>query len=309
MKKLICLIIPLLFIFLFGCDTNVLEPIADDSSYEADLEEAKMALDDGNYDKSINLMLNHYDSSHPDPEATRVLSSAYMGKAGVDLTYIIEFSDAEDKDGYDVISDALALETTSDMIPQVLTAAGLMEYDASESDKSRYIDQGSIEDMLYAMNEAKTILQNLINYFNENNQIPEDDDIVKIGMASALDFIMKVSKAVMTVTGTNAPINKSAYNQVFPPDERNFLLNNFETYLSHNQEIIGDLIDDLINVRKAITVMIDVIGADEDITEDFDEFMREILGLDNFTPITDETIREYLTASQIMEFIRDELIN
>lgn len=308
MKKLIYMILPLLFIFSYGCDSNVMEPVADDSSQAADMEEAKMALDDGNYDKSIRLAQNHYDPANPDPEAGRILSSAYMGKAGVDLTYIIEFSGAENQESYDVIANALAHKTTSNMTPQMISAAAALEFEEIQIDEPRFIDQASIADLLNAMNEAKTILQDLADSFSKNNLSPEDDDIVKLGMASALDFILKVSEAVTKITGTNAPINKEAYNLVFSADV-NSLLIDLQSYLALHPGITDSLIDDLINVKNAIVVMIDLIGADEDITQDFDQFIREILRLDNFTPVTDTVIREHLTASRIVEFIGTELID
>lgn len=308
MKKLIYMILPLLFIFSYGCDSNVMEPVADDSSQAADIEAAKMALDDGNYDKSIRLAQNHYDPANPDPEAGRILSSAYMGKAGVDLTYIIEFSGAENQESYDVIANALAHKTTSNMTPQMISGAAALEFEEIQIDEPRFIDQASIADLLNAMNEAKTILQDLADSFSKNNLSPEDDDIVKLGMASALDFILKVSEAVTKITGTNAPINKEAYNLVFSADV-NSLLIDLQSYLALHPGITGILIDDLINVKNAIVVMIDLIGADEDITQDFDQFIREILGLDNFTPVTDTVIREHLTASRIVEFIGTELID
>jgi len=309
MKKLIYFFIPIFFLVFYGCDSNVMEPVADDSSYEADLEAARIALDDGRYDKSINKLIGHYDFVEPDPEAARILSSAYMGKGGVDLTYIIELSGAEGQDSYDVIANALTLGTTSDMFPQQGSDAAALNAYAAASPGARFIDQTRVAGMLDAIREAKQFLLDLSFYYRENNLSPENDDVVKMGMASAFDFIMKVSKAVMTITGTNAPINKTAYAGVFPPGERDSLLLSLQTYLSDNPEMTQALAEDLINVNTAIGVMIDAIGMDEDITEDLDQFLRDILGLADYVMITEETIRVYLTSTQIIQFIRGELIN
>lgn len=309
MKKAVYFFILLFMFFSYGCDTNVMEPVADDSSYEAALEESRMALDKGRYDKAINRLINHYDFLEPDPEAARILSSAYMGKGGVDLTYIIELSGTEDQDSYDVIANALTPGTTSDMFPrQGGEAASLSAY-AAAAPGARFIDQTRVADMLDAMREAKQFLLDLSFYYRENNLSPENDDIVKLGMASAFSFIMKVAEAVTEITGTNAPINKLAYTGVFPPVERDSLLNSLESYLSDNPEITEALVEDLINVHNAIGVMVDEIGMDEDITEDFDQFLRDILGLADYVMITEETIRVYLTSTQIMQFVRDELVN
>lgn len=309
MKKPVYFFILLFLFFSYGCDTNVTEPVADDSSYEADLEEARMALDNGRYDKAINRLINHYDFIEPDPEAARILSSAYMGKAGVDLTYIIELSGTEDQDGYDVIANALTPGTTSDMFPQQGGGAASFSAYAAAGPGARFIDQTRVADMLDAIGEAKQFLLDLSFYYRENNLSPENDDIVKLGMASAFSFIMKVAEAVTEITGTNAPINKPAYSGVFPPEERLSLLNSLEAYLSDHPEITEALAEDLINVHNAIGVMVAEIGMDEDITEDFDQFLRDILGLADYVMITEETIRVYLTSTQIMQFVRDELLN
>ncbi len=309
MKKLVYFFILLFMFFSYGCDTNVMEPVADDSSYEAALEEARMALDKGRYDKAINRLVTHYDFIEPDPEAARILSSAYMGKAGVDLTYVIELSGAEDQDSYDVIANALTPGTTSDMFPQQETDASALSVYAAAAPGARFIDQTRVADMLDAIGEAKQFLLDLSFYYRENNLSPENDDIVKLGMASAFSFIMKVSETVTAITGTNAPINKPAYSGVFPPRERESLLNSLETYLSDHPDVTEGLAEDLINVHAAIGVMVDEIGRDEDITEDFNQFLRDILGLADYVMITEETIRVYLTSTQIMQFVRDELIN
>ncbi len=70
-----------------------------------------MALDDGNYQEAIDILEPGYDRSNPDPAAARVLASAYMGKAGIDLTYIIEnASDDHDDESFDAIASALCLD-------------------------------------------------------------------------------------------------------------------------------------------------------------------------------------------------------
>ena len=49
----------ILLMAIMGCESNMLEPLADDSSKEANLEEAKMDLDDGNYDSAISALSSY----------------------------------------------------------------------------------------------------------------------------------------------------------------------------------------------------------------------------------------------------------
>ncbi|MEA2102608.1 MAG: hypothetical protein U9P80_08575, partial [Thermodesulfobacteriota bacterium] len=111
MKRLIPVFVVFLMI-LIGCDSNMLESLGDDSSREANLEEAQMALDDGNYDEAISILAPGYNPNAPDPVVARVLASAYMGKAGIDLTYLIENAGNSGSDGgaFDTIASALSVD-------------------------------------------------------------------------------------------------------------------------------------------------------------------------------------------------------
>lgn len=77
--------------FLFAGCGNVLEWAADDESYEAKLEEARMALDKEDYEgaKSILEGMDSYD-----PTVAQYLSNAYAGMAGLDTFTLLETIDA-----------------------------------------------------------------------------------------------------------------------------------------------------------------------------------------------------------------------
>jgi len=301
--KIVMIIVVLLF---FGCDSNVLDPIANDSNTDADIEEARIALNDGDYDDAISLMAGKYNASQPDLEVSRILASAYMGKAGVDLTYIIENADTGDSDNFDAIASALNLETTD----AALQSSSSMFYKGSSSTEPKYITYASIASLLDNLEKAKGILDTINDYAQSINMEPEDDDVVQLGMASALHFITKVGEAVSTVTGYNIPLNKYAYREIFSVDnDEQTILNNLETYLDENPDIVSSLIGDLTNVYSAVTTLIDVIGADEDLSNDFDDFMRELLGLDsNASRVVIEAAIQQYTGKKITQFIQNELL-
>lgn len=84
-----------------GCG-NIFEDMADDSTEEARLEEAQMALDKGDYTTAVNMLLSLCGLSANDPTAgnatcdnatVSLLASAYMGRAGIDLIKIIDTAD------------------------------------------------------------------------------------------------------------------------------------------------------------------------------------------------------------------------
>lgn len=95
----IFLFLSLLFSFIsLGCE-NIFEDMADDSTEEARLEEARMALDKGDYTTAVNIFLDLCGLSAADPTSgtptcdnatISLLASAYMGRAGLDLIKIID---------------------------------------------------------------------------------------------------------------------------------------------------------------------------------------------------------------------------
>jgi len=102
----ILVIIGLACLFI-GCDGNVLEGVSDDDSYEAKLEEGLMALDDGDYDKAVDIF-RRLNSDYPNKEEVCVyLSNAYAGLTGIDtfnlLDTISELEDTGDEGSIDMI--------------------------------------------------------------------------------------------------------------------------------------------------------------------------------------------------------------
>jgi hypothetical protein len=303
-RKTYLLIIAILFAF-YGCDSNMLESIADDSSDAADIEEATIALNDGDYDEAISLLEGKFDPASPDLEVGRILASAYMGKAGIDLTYIIENSDSGGDDSFDSIASALSVEVTSQA-----QAASFVQAKAESSTDPRFIVLLTMYDLLTNLENAQAILLALVDYYTGNNLTVQDDDVVQMGMASALHFIMKIGYCVGDFMDYNAPINKYAYREVFPQDEAWLtLLGNLATYMDSHSEIILSLQEDLANVYAAVLVLITNNGADDDVADEFNDFMRELLGLSDSAGQAEilSAIDDF-DGSRLAEYIETELL-
>jgi hypothetical protein len=164
-RTLIVLIMGL-FLCLAGC--NAFESAADDSSYEADIEEAQEALDSGDYQKAINILAPGYNASSPDPVATRILASAYMGKAGMDLTNVVESSGSDDRDNFDVITSALTFDVTTSSSAEEVSGK------AYSSSEGLYIPQESAGEFLGYLEEAQDCLDALVAAYSD------DDDHVQL---------------------------------------------------------------------------------------------------------------------------------
>lgn len=267
-----------LILLVWGCESNTLSSLADDSGKQSDIEEARIALDDGNYDKVVRLLQDDYNPASPDPEVAGILASAYMGKAGLDLTYALENIGENDGGHFDTIASALSLTITDQGFPassQLPVSRAL----AGES-AAWFIAASSIADLLESLENAQSVLTVLIEFAEDQGLRPEDDAVVQLGMASALHFIMQTGSIVSQVMASNVPVNRIAYQEVFPEDtDWTALLEDTASYIDEHPDDLTSLKMDLVNLYDAVLTLIENIGQDEDITEEFDGFVRDLLGV------------------------------
>jgi len=305
MKSILLTVAALLLMALAGCESNMLKPIADDSSKQANLEEAKMALDDGNYDSAISALNSYKDSS--DPEIAGILSSAYMGKAGLDLTYMLENINADNTNNFDVISSAFSLKTTDQ-----LNASSSMLYKAGSDSTPRFITTDSVVELLANLSLA----QDYLNTSLAAN--PGDDDLtVQLGIASALHFIIDIGYIIAGVKDCNIPINRAAYQAVFPQKPDLLTLGNqVNAYLDTNatalQAFSGDITGlqaDLWRVYLTVEVFVNNIGSDEDITSNFNKFLTDLLGVPygSSKAVIQEAVSSY-DGSDLVNFMNNKLL-
>jgi hypothetical protein len=305
MRNLLLTFTAILLMALAGCESNMLESLADDSSKEADIEAAKIALDDGNYDSAISALSSYKGSS--DPEVAGILSSAYMGKAGLDLTYMLEHIDASNTDNFDVIASAFSLKTTDQ-----LNASSSVLYKAGSDATPRYITTGSVVTLLTNLSLAQKYLSTSL------AANPGDDDLtVQLGIASALHFIIDIGYIIAEVKDCNIPINKAAYQAVFPQKPDMITLGNqvneyLNTNVSKLQAFNGDidgLHTDLWNVYLSVEVFINNIGSDESITSDFNKFVTDLLGLpEGSSKAVIEAAVESYDGYDLVSFINSKLL-
>lgn len=131
-----------------GCgDSNIFDSMADDSTSEAKLEEAQIALDKGDYTTAVNVLLDLCGLSAEDPTSgtptcdtstISLLASAYMGRSGLDLINIIKTAEDTSNQGQTGTQDTFsefssilqtlneqdmqnAVELLSDIPPEVRT--------------------------------------------------------------------------------------------------------------------------------------------------------------------------------------------
>ncbi|HOS96982.1 MAG TPA: hypothetical protein PLR71_11500 [Deltaproteobacteria bacterium] len=307
MKRSFILII-VMGALLSGCESNTLGTIADDSGTDADIAEARMALDDGNYDKAISLVEDDYNTASPDMEIASILASAYMGKAGLDLTYALENIGDSERGNFDTIASALSLVVIDQGYPASAQLAGSKA--VPDASGAWYITQSSIDELLGYLEQAQDVLMVLIHNAEDRGLVPDDDATVQLGLASALHFIMEVGFVVSDVLDSNVPINQKAYQEVFPEDtDWTALLDETTVYLETHPEDLTALKTDLLSMYGAVQTLTENIGRDEDITEELDGFICDLLGLPEGS--SDQAVTNAInsyTAQDIAEFVRDTLL-
>ena len=182
-----------ILLLLSACSQDsILEGISQDSSKDTKIEQARIDLDNSNYDQVISDLSAIYTTN--DPEVGQLLASAYMGKAGIDLTIFIAASTSS---GFISISTSSGLNPLDVMSSMISSSNVTIAYDG------KYIASTLMPDILSSLTSAKEPLQIMAEQCTAT-----PDDIIQLGFASATDFIMFMGNATNLV---NMPINTAAY--------------------------------------------------------------------------------------------------
>jgi DNA-binding transcriptional regulator YiaG len=298
----------IVFSLLAGCESNMLGTLADDSGKQADIQEARMAVDDANYDKAISLLLDYYDPTSPDPEVAGILSSAYMGKAGLDLSYVFQNIGAAGYRPGEVFASALSLKIIGQADPASSQLAGTKSL--SDNTAAWFISASSIEGLLESLENAQSVLASYIEVTKDQGSSWEDDAAVKLGIASALHFIMKTGYIVSQVTHHNIPLNRNAYLEVFPEDtDWMSLLDDTSSYIDEHPDDLTYLKTDLTQVFDAVVTLTELIGVDDGITGELDGFTIDLLGIpESADGATVRSVINAYTGEDFTKFVHNILL-
>ncbi len=310
MKTTITMLV--LFLFLSGCSNDsAFEGIADDSCRDAVIEDAAIALDDQDYASAAQLLAEIYTTTSPDPRVSRLLSSAYMGRAGVDFVRLIDFSGQDEQESFDMVAESLFLDLApvpedddderSCSIEDRTVLVLLDESDRFYADypDALFIDGQCMGDLIDSLEEAQYILDVLI---RENSHTPDDE--IQLGVASAAHFIFYTGNKVAdglnrTLTLPDpedhepgiipVPINKDAYLYYI----------NFNGGIQYSwssidagdfgDETTDDLISintyqgDLIDVYRAVQAFDRATPEQNDIRDALQDFLAFSLGMEGAT--------------------------
>jgi hypothetical protein len=276
----------LLLISLSACSgDSFLEGISQSSGYDAKIEDASIALDSSNYDKVISDLAVMYDTTALNLDVGRLLSSAYMGKAWIDLTYLIANSTSTGINPFDAVASALSS-------PNILT--GIVE-----GGTSRYIEKEKIGDLIKNINDARSIL-----YTFRERGLATDDDMIKLGIASSMHFIMYVGDKTDYVSFLGEPVNPlvpiniKAYRYY----QLNSLLPGPGVY--YEPPPITPYQQDLIDIHHAVIAFSDAYPKPNELRASLNAFLYSVLGVGSDVPVTDELIISTCTSTGIFTYVQ-----
>lgn len=227
---------------LMGCgeDNSILEGLADDGSREARLEESRIALDKGDYSKALGILLILRDKYPGDPTILQYLSNAYAGLAGLDMLNILSTIEELDEAGN---------SGNIDMIGLVLgDSRGLLTGEELDQ-KLEYLASS-----LDALNEIE----------NKNT-----DQLAQGGILAVSHIALTLGDIILQVQDIDSiELTEAGIGDQFAGDA------DFGNSVS--DETLDDLEQDVEMIAEAVTAIDSISTAENDLSEDFDQFKTEI---------------------------------
>jgi hypothetical protein len=288
----------IILLLLSACSQDsLLEGISQDSGKDAKVEQARIDLDNSNYDQVISDLSSIYNTTAINPDVAQLLASAYMGKAGIDLTIFIANSSSSGIDPYNAVTSMISSS------------------DVTVSNNGRYIDGTLMTDYLENISLAEEILQVLVEKGKASN-----DAKIQLGVASAVHFVMNVGN--MTADGLNTtlklipvsnrkpgtvpvPINTTALHLYTLSSEYHWSSINPSTYVdSTSNGAISSFDNDLLNIHNAIVAFSEAYPKTNRMRDHLNAFLYSALGIEPEVPITNELIMAY-TSTGLNNYVQN----
>lgn len=321
MKKIIS--ISILMLLFMGCSNdNAFEGLSADSDKDAVIEDAAIALDSQDYDKVISLLAEVYDTMNPDPDpdVSRLMGSAYMGKAGLDVINLISFTQniSYGIDDFDTVANTFSLYLV--IQPEVDTDEAICNIEGltvlTSSGGAQYIDGHCVGGLINYLDQAKLAFKNL-----KNANIAAPDDAIQLGIISAAHFVLFTGSAVSVAlhpwdpdtVGYDAadipvPITKQAYVNYRATE--NVSRRNWELGIkpgifaaeADEESSLTPYQEDMVNVYNAIEAFYLSFSEDNDVAGQLEYFLRDIVQMQSLE-LSEGAIIATMTTGGIFSYI------
>ncbi len=261
----ISLVCFLLLMALSAC--NLYECAENRSSDKAKKEEAGIHIDNGEYDKALDILNKLYNKNPDttDAKLLQLLSNASSGSIGIDTFKILEIIDEiidTDAGGFDLVGRVLG-------------------------DEDGYLEKDTIKTNLI------TLGQSSIHYLE---QIPEktEDHHSQLGLLSLIDSVMIIGDMIIEQKEDDGKIKltregiRELYQDSYTDDARLTLEDDNEKRLNDNVGRMNASINSILLLSNGTD------PKDNDLTEIFDDFLEAITDTDG--NITGELLNDYLAS-------------
>ncbi|HPC46957.1 MAG TPA: hypothetical protein PLW83_02850 [Deltaproteobacteria bacterium] len=301
-------------LLLLGACSNdsVFEGISENTDRDAILEDSSSALSRGDYSYVISCLGVVYTTTAIDPEVSRLLASAYMGRTGLDFTlFMRHITGSSSTHPFDVVASMISSPYG--------TTTGSERYLSGNAVEGKKEDGTAYEiDLLETISRARRILETL-----ETAGLASDDDIIQLGFASAAHFILHVGNQTANSLNTTfryysqpslwkygtvpVPINTYAYHYYKTSQSTDF---KYRWYLvdpaSYRERTLGGepttCQKDLLSIRDAIEAFDRSYPGQNDLRDALDAFLRSALGVTDGADISDSLILAY-SSSGVYAFV------
>ncbi|MDY7030396.1 MAG: hypothetical protein SVY10_00635 [Thermodesulfobacteriota bacterium] len=242
MKKYLLTFVLLFAFALFGCDENIFESFSDDDTKQAKLEEARIALDDEDYEKALALL---EDLDQCDPDVATYLSSAYMGMANFNAL--------------DLVTNAEELADDDD--------AGSIELISSVLDEDGD-GQITLTEITNGIQEAVNAIDAVTRLSGSCSESLTCDEEIILGVAGALHATYMVLQLIQEDLGVSPiPVTEEGINAAYETHD-------FDTGVVSDEELLA-LNTSMGYMSNAIDCMTKD-DKDNELAENFEEFQQEI---------------------------------
>lgn len=247
----VAMIVGLCFVFLLAaCDENLFESGSDDDSYQARIDDAEIALDDGDFSKARRILLDLKEDYPNREKVCELLSNALAGLAGFDTFHWLETIDDLEETG----------ETGSiDMIGRIIGDENNRLTSNEVATKLDYIDQA-----IYGDPSTEGFI----------DCIPEPDNAqtTQLGLLSVVHSALTIADLVMVDLNTSViTLTEEGLNSLYATSPADFS-DVDDNYLIKTNDKLNDNLDRIL----AAVAALDETQPDNDITDSFFEFVEDL---------------------------------
>ncbi len=242
---ILCTLAVALITFFNGCNENLFEPVANDGGTGASMENARIAMDEGNYEEARAILILLEKSNPDDPVVLQYLSNACAGMIGLDTYRLLEILDELDENDN----------------PGAIDMAGCVL-----GDENQRLTALEIKDKLELLENCA--ISKLLKI-----ESPTDDHLVQLGLISICHAMLIIGDIIVEERGIS---------EIELTEEGIRDLYRYEAFV---YDLTGDprmnkLRDDIMRIAGSVDAILEITGdpsaEDNDLAENFDAFIAEV---------------------------------